>query len=62
MTCLLVSAAVQLVDGYIFDEIFSARYAELPCLPRRSAKWLRHARRGQVVAEPSPKFRRKPEG
>jgi hypothetical protein len=61
MTCPLVSAAVQLVDGCIFGEVFSARYAELLCLPRRSAKWLRHAHRGQDVVEPSPRYRRKPE-
>jgi hypothetical protein len=61
MTCLLVSVAVQLVDGYIFGEVFSARYAEWLCLPRHSAKRLRHAHRGQVVEEPSQRSRRKPE-
>jgi hypothetical protein len=60
MTCLLVSAAVQLVDGYIFGEVFLTRYAELLCLPRRFAKWLRQVHRGQVVVEPSVSFRRKP--
>lgn len=60
MTCLLVSAAVQLVDGYIFGEVFSARYAALLYLSRRSVKWLRHVHRAQDVVEPSPRFRRKP--
>ena len=61
MTCLLVSVAVQLVDGYIFGEVFSARYAELLYLPRHSAQRLRRAHRGQVVVEPSQRPRRKPE-
>lgn len=61
MTCLLVSAAVQLEDGYIFGGVFLARCAELLCLPHDSAKRLRHAHRGQDVVEPSPRFRRKPE-
>jgi len=61
MTCLLVSATVQLVDGYIFGEVFSARYVELLCLPRHSAKRIRHTHRVQDVVERSPRFRRKPE-